>query len=143
MTDRQLAGLPPHPSEEVFHSFAARGLEQIGRAADVPRDHQAHMLRFSADDAYPPSPLYEVFDPQILARELPRRRFFQRQGRDRRRVRADRARRRRDADEPATPGPTLHLEAMAAALAHQFLRDRRRSASILVLVVAAGLLRGC
>ena len=40
MTDRQIAGLPAHPSEEVFYSFAARGLEQIGRGSDMPRDHE-------------------------------------------------------------------------------------------------------
>ncbi|HAK07120.1 MAG TPA: hypothetical protein DCO65_07665, partial [Spartobacteria bacterium] len=38
ITDRQLAGLAPHPSEEVFQSLSARALEKLGRADAVPRD---------------------------------------------------------------------------------------------------------
>ncbi len=65
LTDRQLAHLPPHPSEETFHSFAARGLAQMGRQEDVPQDHGAHLIRFSANEAYQPLPLYQVFDPKF------------------------------------------------------------------------------
>ena len=32
VTDRQLAGLPPHPSEEVYESLSARALAKIGHA---------------------------------------------------------------------------------------------------------------
>jgi adenylate cyclase len=38
VTNRQLAGLPPHPSQEVYESFSARALAKIGRGNDVPRD---------------------------------------------------------------------------------------------------------
>ena len=37
VTDRQLAGLPPDPSEEVYQSLSARALAKIGHANDVPR----------------------------------------------------------------------------------------------------------
>src|ERR1043166_1629414 len=42
ITDRQLAGLPAHPSQEVYESLSARALEKLGHAQDVPHDLQAH-----------------------------------------------------------------------------------------------------
>ncbi len=65
ITDRQLAGLTPHPSEEVFQSLSARALEELGQADAVPWDQRAHLIRFGAIDAYQPLPLYEVFDPKF------------------------------------------------------------------------------
>src|SRR6266566_718252 len=65
VTDRQLAGLPPHPSQEIFESLSARALTKIGRGNDVPNDLRGHMIRFSALDAFEPRPLYEVFDPKF------------------------------------------------------------------------------
>ncbi len=121
MTDRQLAGLPPHPSEEVFHSVAARGLEQIGRQADVPRNHAAHMIRFSPDEAYPARPLYEVFDPKFWHANYQDGAFFK----DKIVMVGVSAQVYHDFVDtplgPNRPGPKLHLEAMAAAMAHQFL----------------------
>ena len=32
VTNRQLAGLPPHPSEEIYESLSARALTKIGHA---------------------------------------------------------------------------------------------------------------
>ena len=139
MTDRQLANQPPHPSEEVFYSFAARGLAQLGRAADIPTGHHGQLIRLSADDAYPPVAALRGLRSEILALELPRRRVFQEQDRRRRRFGAGHARRREHAAEPARPGPKLHLEAMAAALDHQFLHVTPLWLDYL-LVAAAGLL---
>ncbi len=65
VTNRQLAGLPPHPSQEIYDSLSARGLTKIGHASDVPQDFDGHMVRFSAVDAYEPRPFYEVFDPKF------------------------------------------------------------------------------
>ncbi|MEO8438712.1 MAG: adenylate/guanylate cyclase domain-containing protein [Spartobacteria bacterium] len=121
LTDRQLAGLPPHPSAEVFYSLAARGLAQTGHANDIPRNHQAHLLRFSADDAYPPHPLYEVFDPKFWHANYQDGAFFK----DKVVIVGASAQVLHDVvDTPLGPdraGPKLHLEAMAAALGHQFL----------------------
>src|SRR5262245_27595575 len=63
-SDRQLAGGPPYPDEEKYHSFAARGLEQLGRGADIPADQRPRLLRFSEVGAYPPYRLYEIFVPR-------------------------------------------------------------------------------
>jgi adenylate cyclase len=49
VTDRQLAGLPPHPSEQIFESLSARGLTKIGHADDIPRDFRGHMIRFRSE----------------------------------------------------------------------------------------------
>jgi CHASE2 domain-containing sensor protein len=48
VTDRQLADLPPDPSEEVYQSLSARALAKIGRAKDVPQDFRGHMIRFTS-----------------------------------------------------------------------------------------------
>ncbi|MDQ6623393.1 MAG: CHASE2 domain-containing protein, partial [Verrucomicrobiota bacterium] len=67
LSDRQLAGLPPHPSQQIFTSMSARVLEQIGRGDAVPRALEPQLIRFSALDAYQPKPLWEVFDPAMWA----------------------------------------------------------------------------
>src|ERR1700730_5697207 len=65
ITDMQLAQMPPQPGEIPYEALSARGLEKIGHTQDVPRDLNAHLIRFSALDAYLPLPLYEVFDPKF------------------------------------------------------------------------------
>lgn len=139
MTDRQLAGLPPHPSAEVFSSLVARGLAQIGRAADVPRDHVAHLIRFSANDAYPARPLYEVFDEKFWRANYGNGTFFK----DKIVIVGASAQVLHDVVDtplgPGRPGPKLHLEAMAAALAGDFLEMTPLRIDFL-LVGAAGLL---
>jgi len=138
MTDRQLAGLPPHPSEEVFHSLAARGLEQLGRGSDVPQDHAAHMIRFSQNDAYQPRPLYEVFDPKFWHANYGNGAFFK----NKIIMVGVSAQVHHDVVDtplgPNRPGPKLHLEAMAAAMGHQFLRMTPLRVDF-VLVAVAGL----
>ncbi|HEY1582951.1 MAG TPA: adenylate/guanylate cyclase domain-containing protein [Chthoniobacterales bacterium] len=138
LTDRQLAGLPPHPSEETYYSLAARALAQIGLAADIPRDHAAHLLRFSANDAYPARPLYEVFDDKLWHANYHDGAFF----RNKIVVVGASAQILHDVVDtplgPNRPGPKLHLEAMAAAMAGEFLRPTPLWLD-LVLVVAAGL----
>ncbi len=121
MTDRQLANQSPQPSEETFYSFAARGLQQLGHPEDVPRDRYGHLIRWSSDSAYPPNPLYEVFDPKFWHLNYKDGAFFK----GKVVVVGASAQVLHDVVntplEPARPGPKLHLEAMAAALGHQFL----------------------
>ncbi len=136
-TERQLAGLPPYQGDEVIASFDARGLEQLGHGADVPRDQRAHMLRFSAIGAYPPRTLYEVFDPQFWKANYGSGAFFKGKvvmvgaasqiGHDFVTTAMD----------PNAPGPALHLESMAAALGHEFLTATPPN-MMFVLVGAAG-----
>jgi len=143
LTERQLADQSPQPGEEVFYALSARALQQIGHGADVPPDHRARLFRFSANEAYPPLPLYEVFDPKFwhqkpgINRGYSDGAFFK----DKIVIVGAAAQIQHDVVDtplgPDRPGPKLHLEAMAAALAHQFLRMTPLWVDY-VLVIAAG-----
>jgi adenylate cyclase len=138
VTNRQLAGLPPHESQEVYESLSGRALTKTGHASDVPQDFDARMLRFSAVNAYEPRPLYEVFDPKFWHANYADGAFFK----DKIVVVGASAQIFHDVvDTPMSPttlGPGLHLQAMAAALGHEFLRPTPPKVS-LALVGAAGL----
>jgi adenylate cyclase len=139
VTNRQLAGLPPAPGEEIYESLSARALEKTGHANDVPRDFHGHMIRFTAPDAFEPRPLYEVFDPKLWHANYSDGAFF----RDKIVMVGPSAQVLHDVvDTPMSPntlGPTLHFQAMAAALGHEFLRPTPRKVG-LALVCAAGLI---
>ena len=137
ISDRQLAGLPSFAGEEVFESFAARGLDQLGYGADVPRDRQPHLIRFSDPGAYPPRTLYEVFDPRLWKANYQSGAVFK----DKVVVVGATSQIAHDvvvtAMSPNDSGPALHLQVMAAALSHQFLQSTP-FAWMIALVVAAG-----
>jgi len=121
VTDRQLANLPPHPSEEIYESLSARGLEKIGHGNDVPGDFRGHMIRFTEPDAFPPHPLYEVFDPKLWHANYADGAFFK----DKVVIVGASAQVAHDVFDtpmsPVTSGAGLHLQAMAAAIDHEFL----------------------
>ncbi len=139
VTDRQLAGLPPHPSEEIYESLSARALTKIGHGSYVPNDFRGHMIRFTALDAFEPRPLYEVFDPKFWHANYADGAFFK----DKIVMVGPSAQILHDfVDTPMSPttsGPALHLQAMAAALGREFLRPTPREVG-LALVGAAGLI---
>ena len=138
VTDRQLVGLPRDPSEEVYESLSTRALSKIGKGNDVPRDFRGHMIRFTSPDAFQPRPLYEIFDPELWRANYANGAFFK----DKIVLVGPSAQVLHDLVDtpmsPITPGPTLHLQAMAAALGHEFLRPTPRKIE-LALVCAAGL----
>ncbi len=137
LTDRQLAGLPSHPSEQVYESLSARALTKMGYG-NVPRDFRGHMIRFTAPDAFEPRPLYEVFDPKLWHANYADGAFFK----DKIVMVGPSAQVMHDVvDTPLSPttlGPVLHLQAMAAAMGHEFLRPTPPKVE-LALVAAAGL----
>src|SRR5882724_461288 len=139
VTNRQLAGLPPDPSEEVYESLSARALTKIGHGNDVPRDFRGHMIRFTAPDAFEPRRLYEIFDPKLWHADYADGAFFN----DKIVIVGPSAQVLHDVVDtpmsPTTSGPALHLQAMAAALGHEFLRPTPRKFG-LTLVAAAGLI---
>src|SRR5213594_923485 len=139
VTDRQLAGLPSHPSEEIYESLSARALTKIGHGSDVPNDFRGHMIRFTALDAFEPRPFYEVFDPKFWHANYADGAFFK----DKIVMVGPSAQILHDfVDTPMSPttsGPALHLQAMAAALGREFLRPTPREVG-LALVGAAGLI---
>jgi adenylate cyclase len=138
VTNRQLAGLPPAQGDDIYESLSARALEKTGHANDVPRDFRGHMIRFTAPDAFEARPLYEVFDPKLWHANYSDGAFFK----DKIVMVGPSAQVLHDVvDTPMSPntlGPTMHFQAMAAALAHEFLRPTPSKIG-LVLVCAAGL----
>jgi adenylate cyclase len=139
VTDMQLGQMPPQPGEFANESLSARGLEKMGRGADVPRDLNAHLIRFSALDAYRPLPLYELFDAKFWHQNYADGAFFK----DKIIVIGPSAQVTHDVADtplsPETPGPTMHLHAMAAALDHEFLSNTTLTTDY-ALVCIAGVL---
>ena len=139
VTDMQLGQMPPQPGEFANESLSARGLEKMGRGADVPRDLNAHLIRFSALDAYRPLPLYELFDAKFWHQNYADGAFFK----DKIIVIGPSAQVTHDVEDtplsPETPGPTMHLHAMAAALDHEFLSNTTLTTDY-ALVCIAGVL---
>jgi adenylate cyclase len=135
VTDRQLADLP---SEEIYESLSARALTKIGHANDVPQEFRGYMIRFTSPDAFAPLPLYEVFDPKFWHANYADGAFFK----DKIVMVGSSAQVEHDTVvtpmSPTTLGPALHLQAMAAAMNHEFLRPTPAKAC-LALVGAAGL----
>jgi len=138
VTDRQLADLPPEPSQEIYQSLSARALAKIGHASDVPDDFRGHMIRFTSPDAFAPRPLYEVFDPQFWHANYADGAFFK----DKIVMVGSSAQVEHDTVvtpmSPTILGAALHLQAMAAALNHEFLRPTPARTG-LALVGMAGL----
>src|SRR5215469_9927822 len=136
-TDRELADFPPDSSEEIYQSLSARALAKIGHANDVPQDSHDHMIRFTSPDAFAPRPLYEVFDPKFWHANYADGTLFK----DKIVMIGSSAQVEHDTVvtpmSPTTLGAALHLQAMAAAMNHEFLRPTPAKAG-LVLVGAAG-----
>lgn len=142
VTQRQLVGMPSYPGEEVYESVAARALTKIGDAKDVPNDLRGHMIRFTAPGVFETKPvywpLYEVFDPKLWKSNFKDGALFK----DKIVLVGPSAQIFHDVvDTPMSPGtlgPTLHFQAMAAAMNHEFVRFTPRKIEML-LVCAAGL----
>src|SRR2546423_1587450 len=137
VTARQLAGLPPYPGEEVYESLSARAINKIGHAKDLPQDLGGHMNRFTAPDAFEPHPLYEVFDPKLWHANYGDGAFF----RDKIVIVGPSAQVLHDVvDTPMSPdmtASTLHFQAMAAALGHEFLRPTPPTIGLVLVSGAA------
>ncbi len=137
LSDRQLAGQASHEGEVVYPSFAARGLGKLGRAGDIPPDRLNHLFRFSDPAAYPARPLYEIFYPRTWQANYGGGAFFK----DKVVIVGASAQILHDFIatplDPATPGPTVHLNVMAAAMAHEFLSQTPRRTMFGLVVVAA------
>ena len=123
VTLSQLARVQPTSGEIPFESMATRAMDSLGLGAQVPRDSQPHLLRFSKIDAYPPRALWEVFDDKIWHLNYHDGADFK----DKIVIVGPSAQVIHDfvntPMSPVTPGPLLHINALAAAMAHEFLYD--------------------
>src|ERR1043166_4139625 len=139
VTESQVSDLPSYPGEEIYESLSARALAKTGHGNDVPQDFRGHMIRFTSPDAFAPRPLYEVFDPKFWHANYADGAFFK----GKIVMVGSSAQVEHDTVvtpmSPTTLGPALHLEAIAAAMNHEFLRPTPARTG-LALVGAAGLL---
>ncbi len=122
LSDLQLVGRSPTPGDEMFASFAARALMELGHEKNIPNDQSAHFIRFSANNAYGARSLYEVFDPELWRANYNDGAFFKNK------VVLIGAASQIAHDfvvtpmTPDMPGPVLHLQTMAAAMQREFLQ---------------------
>lgn len=139
VSERQLAGMLPFPGEPIVHSVSARVMEKIGLADAIPRDLQSHAIRFGPYNAYQPRALYEVFDPKMWQLNYKAGEFF----RDKIVMVGASAQIMHDfvntPIDSGMPGPALHLHALAAAMAGEFLRSTSQAAGY-GLIGGAGIL---
>jgi len=138
-SDRQLAGNALFAGDDLYVSLAARALTKLGHEADVPPDQRDHLFRFSSNDAYVPFPLWEVFHPSYWKANYSNGAKFK----DKIVVVGGSAQILHDVIDtpmhPATPGPSIHLQVIAATLEHEFLRQTP-TAIMVGLVPLAGLI---
>jgi CHASE2 domain-containing sensor protein len=134
-SDRQLARQKPSPNDVPLASVVARAMEKLGRSNDVPHDLKDHLIRFSANDAYQPYPIWEIADPDMWHSKYSGGEFFE----DKIVIVGPSARtiviggpsgqKWHDVidvvDNPVSSeikGPVMHLNALAATMDHEFLR---------------------
>jgi adenylate cyclase len=138
-SDRILAEQNPHPSQQLYYSMSARMLKKTEHEKDVFWDFLPHQFRFGANDAYLPVPLYEVFDPKLWHANYADGAFFK----DKIIVVGASAQILHDfvptPMSPDTPGPTLHIHAMAATIDHDFLRPTSERTDLILVAAAAAL----
>ena len=114
-------------------------MEKLGRSNDVPHDLKDHLIRFSATDAYPPYPIWEIADPDRWHSKYSDGEFFE----DKIVIIGPSAPKLGDViDNPISSeikGSVMHLNVLAATMDHEFLR-KLPVALDLVIVAVFGLL---
>src|SRR5947209_8138774 len=130
-------GAPEIPGNDIFNSLDACALKKLGRADAAPNDLNVHAIRFSDPAAYPPHPLYEVFLPKTWRANYKDGEFFKDK------IVMVGASAQILHDTVATPvdpnmdGPVLHLQALAAALDGEFIRQLRAKSDLYLIFIAA------
>ncbi len=121
ITDLQLALQPARQGEVPYAALSARALEKLGEGERVPRDLQPHLIRFTDPSAYQPKPLWQIFDRKFWRANYGDGAFFK----DKVIMIGSSAQIAHDVFPtpmgPETPGPLLHMYALAAALDGEFL----------------------
>jgi adenylate cyclase len=121
LSQRQFYGENPVPGDEIFTSFSARALTKLGHGKDVPTDFRTYPIRFGPADAYQPVELWKVFFPATWQANFQGGASFK----DKIIVVGASSQIAHDVVDtplgPNTYGPALHLHAMAAVLAHEYL----------------------
>lgn len=121
VSERQLAGQSPAADDTIYPSLDARALGKLGHPPGALCDLRSHPFRFGPASAYEPRNLWEVFDPRSWQANFGGGTFFK----DKVVIVGASAQIMHDfVSTPmsaSTYGPALHLHAIAAALAGEFL----------------------
>jgi adenylate cyclase len=134
-SDRQLAGQKSSKNERQYASLVARAMEKLGRSNEVPQDLQDHLIRFSANDAYQPYPVWEIADPDMWHSKYSDGEFFE----DKIVIVGPSAPKLHDViNNPISSeikGPVLNLNVLAATMDHEFLRKLPVALNLLIVAV--------
>ncbi|HXY61074.1 MAG TPA: adenylate/guanylate cyclase domain-containing protein [Chthoniobacterales bacterium] len=125
-----------YPGEEYTSSLVARAMEKLGHADAVPSDTRLYPIRFCADNAYQPLPLYQLFVPKLWQSNFHNGAAFK----DKIIILGPSATILHDIVDtpidPSLPGAVLHLHTLAAALDHEFLREMPLKWDFVLVVIA-------
>ncbi|MGH7939342.1 MAG: CHASE2 domain-containing protein, partial [Bryobacteraceae bacterium] len=140
ITFEQVEGDPPTPDSERYLSFAAEALRKSGRANAIPAGLDEQLFRYTAPPrvGFPPHSLFEIFVPDYWKHNYQSGAFF------RGKTVVVGAEGNWQHDEHPTPfgsmpGSELHLNAINAALHHEFISELSPRAIILI-TIGAGIL---
>ncbi len=140
ITFEQAQGDLPEANSERYLSFAALALSKAGQADAIPAGLDEHLFRFTAAPrhGFPPRSLFEIFVPEYWKQNYQSGEFF------RGKIVVVGAEGNWQHDEHPTPfgsmpGPELHLNAMNAALQHEFISEMP-PLIVLLVTVGAGVL---
>lgn len=139
VTFNQIRNTPGSESgAERFLSLGAAGLVKSGFAENVPLDLDPHAFRFTgaARQGFPPHSLFEIFLPDFWKQNYQSGEFF------RGKIVIVGAEGSWQHDEHPTPfgempGPELQLNAINAAIHHEFIRELPPVANLIGICVAA------
>jgi adenylate cyclase len=138
VTFEQIEGIVPEAGSKQFISLGARALMKAGFANAVPPGLQDHSFRFTAPpgQGFPPHSIFEIFVPDYWKHNYGSGEFF------RNKIVVIGAEGNWQHDEHATPfgtmpGPELHLNAINAALHHEFIYELPSAALAVVTIGAA------
>jgi adenylate cyclase len=136
-TIQEFHGLPAPPASEELLSLAAAGLKQAGFGNRIPPGHQPSVIRFTED--FPPRSLHEIFvDANWSAPPYNHGALFRNAivfiG-----ATGQSSEDRLQTPFGITPGPTVHLNAINAALRGEFMTGSRDSVNV-GMIVAGGVL---
>ena len=133
-----IRGTNSRAGSERFLSLAAGALSKAGFSRSIPNDLDSHLFRFTAPPrhGFPPHSLFEIFVPKLWRQNYQGGEFFKNK------IVIVGAEGSWQHDEHPTPlgempGPELHLNAINAAIYHEFIGELSPLANIAAIFVAA------
>jgi adenylate cyclase len=143
VTFEQVEGENPAPGTECFLSLAARAADKAGFGTSIPPRLEPCILRFTGPprETFPPHSVFEIFVPNYWRHNYRDGQFF------RDKIVVVGAEGNWQHDEHLTPfgsmpGPELHLNAINAALHHEFIREMPPATVALLTALGAVLAIG-